>query len=141
MSDPTQPPEEETTSVQGYESGRLITFPLPDEVAVPLRKDQFDTLCEGGVADARASRDLYLGFFFGALVGLVGILATTDDTVWNPERRGGFLFWLLFLVVIVSGSAVGAGICWVRLWRTRTNSPFSRLRDRLVALFEAQQTH
>lgn len=138
MSESTQGSETGATPAKGYQAGLVVTYPLPDEVAVPLRKDQFEILCEGGVGEARASRDLCLGVFLGSIVGLFGILATTDDTVWKPERRGRFLFWLAFLFLIVSGSAVGTCIHWVRLRRTSTDSLYSRLRKRLQDMFDGQ---
>ena len=134
-----QPPLAEQSPNKGYNAGALVVYPRPDEVAVPLRRDEFDTLCEGGISEARASRDLCLGIFFGAFAGLAGVLATTEwTTIWAPERRGGFLFWVAILFLMVAGSFVGACIHWVRLRRTNKNSPYSRLKTRLLKLYEAQ---
>jgi hypothetical protein len=126
----------------GYSAGgSLVAYPRPDEVVVPLRREEFDTLCEGGVSEAKASRDLCVGIGFGALAGLIGVLATTDwDTTWKPGHRGWFFFCLLALCVMVAGSAAGAWIHQVRLNQTINSSAFSRVRARLLSLFDEPRT-
>jgi hypothetical protein len=138
VNDPqAQPAENEGTYLAG---AGLVVSRLPDEVGVAVRRDQFDILCEGGIGEARASRDLCLGIFFGAVIGIGGVLATTEwDNVWKPEHRGSFILWGVILLIMVSGSGVGAIIYGVRLWRTRGNSAYSRLVERLKKLYEAQQ--
>jgi hypothetical protein len=127
---------------RGYSAGgSLVSYPRPDEIVVPLRRDEFDTLCEGGISEEKASRDLYIGIGSGAFAGLVGVLATTDwDTAWKPEHRGWFFCSLLVLCVMVAASAVGASIHGVRLNRTISSSAFSRLRLRLLRLFDEPRT-
>ncbi len=126
----------------GYSAGgSLVAYPRPDEVVVPLRREEFDTLCEGGVSEEKASRDLFIGAGFGALVGLVGVLATTDwDTAWKLGHRGWFLFFLLVLCAMGAGSVAGAFIYQSHLKRTSSNSAFSRLRARLLGLFSEPRT-
>ena len=139
MNGPLVPQPEQAPQASYKAGGALVVQPLPDEIGVPVRRDQFDILCEGGIGEARASRDLCLGIFFGALAGLAGVLATTEwSTIWAPERRGGFLFWVAILFLMTAGSAVGACVHWVRLWRTTKDSSYSRLKDRLLKLYEAQ---
>jgi hypothetical protein len=125
----------------GYQAGAgMIVSKLPDEIGVPLRRDEFDILREGGISEARASRDLCLGIFFGALVGIIGVIATIEwESVWKPERRGTFIFWVGALVVLASGSGVGAVIHEQRRRSTVGNSPYSRLVDRLKKLYDDQR--
>jgi len=134
--------DEQPVTKRGYSAGgSLVAFPRPDEVVVSLRREEFDILCEGGVSEEKASRDLYIGIGCGALVGLAGVLATTDwDSTWKPGHRGLFFLFLLVLCVMVAGSFVGARIHQVRLDRTISNSPFSRLRARLLRLFDEPRT-
>jgi hypothetical protein len=121
----------------GYNAGGLVAYPLPDEIVVPLRREDLDTLCEGGVSEERANRDLYIGAGVGALAGLIGVLATTDwDGTWKPERRWWFLIPFLVLCVMVAISIVGASIHQGHLKRTIGNSAFSRLKARLLRLFD-----
>jgi hypothetical protein len=127
---------------RGYSAGgSLVSYPRPDEIVVPLRRDEFDTLCEGGVSEEKASRDLYVGIGAGALAGLVGVLATTDwGTAWQPGHRGWVFSSLLVLCVMVAGSVVGACIHHIRLNQTISSSAFSRLRLRLLRLFDEPRT-
>jgi hypothetical protein len=124
-----------------YQAGAgLVVAKLPDEIGVPVRRDQFDILCEGGIAEARASRDLCLGTLFGTLAGLAGVVATADwSTVLTPDHRFRFLFSMLLLTVMASGSAVGAIIYFMRCRRIATDSPYSRVRDKLLKLYGQQQ--
>jgi hypothetical protein len=139
MSGPLVPQPEQAQAT--YKAGGgLLVQPLPDEIGVPVRRDQFEILCEGGVGEARANRDLCLGIFFGTVAGLSGVLATTEwTTIWAPERRWGFLFWVAILFLMTAGSAVGAGIHWLRLRRTTKDSPYSRLKTRLLKMYEAKE--
>ena len=119
--------------------GGMIVSKLPDEPGVPVRRDQFDILCEGGVAEPRASRDVCLGILGAALAGMIGVLATTEwDSVWNTGRRWPFIFWVAILLVMVSGSAVGALIYEVRRRSTKANSPYSRVVAQLTKLYDDQ---
>jgi hypothetical protein len=121
--------------------GGMIVSKLPDEPGVPVRRDQFDILCEGGVAEARASRDVCLGILGAALAGIIGVLATTEwDSVWKPDRRWPFIFWVVVLLIMVSGSGVGALIYEIRRRTTKTNSPYSRVVAQLTKLYDAQRS-
>lgn len=129
----------QTPPAEGYHASSVIVPPRPDEYGFPLREDEFQTLCEGEINEARAGRDLYVGSGVGALVGLVGVLATTDwDTTWKPGRRGWFLSCLVILFSAVIGSVVGACIHQARLTRTRNDSSYSRLRKRISEWFKSQ---
>jgi hypothetical protein len=134
--------DDKAVTSRGYSAGgNLVAYPRPDEVVVPLRRDEFDTLCEGGASEEKASRDLCIGVGATALVGLVGVLATTDwNTTWKPDRRWWFLIPLLVFSVTTVGSIVGVWIYQLRLNRIISNSPFSRVRAKLVGLFNEPRT-
>lgn len=120
--------------------GSLVAYPRPDEVVVPLRRDEFDILREGGASSEEASRDLYIGIGVTAVVGLIGILATMD---WGNAWQAGHRTWVLpFLVLLVAtaGAFVGAAIYHLRSQKTLINSPFSRLSARLSNWFEEPRT-
>ncbi len=140
MSGMLQPPFWDDGSASYKAGGGLMVSKLPDEVGVPVRRDQFEVLCEGGIAEARASRDLCLGIFVGVVAGLAGVFATIEwDSIWAPGRRGWFAFSVAILLVMASGSGVGALIYEIRRRTTTTNSPYSRLVARLKKLYDAQQ--
>jgi hypothetical protein len=124
-----------------YQAGAgLVVSKLPDELAVPLRRDEFQTLCEGGISESRASRDLCLGILFGTLAGILGVLATADwATVLAPQHRFWFVLSVIVLIAMESGSAVGATIYFLRCRRIATDSPYSRLRDKLLKFYSGEQ--
>jgi hypothetical protein len=136
MNDSPHPPQAGT-----YQAGAgLIVAKLPDEVGVPVRRDQFEILCEGGIAESRASRDLCLGLLFGTVVGILGVMATADwNTVMAADHRSWFLLSMIVLIVMASGSAVGAIIFFLRCRRMATDSPYSRVRDKLLKLYEMEE--
>jgi hypothetical protein len=124
-----------------YQASSLVVSPRPNEFGFALREDEFQILCEGEVGSARASRDLLFGVLVGAVVGLVGVLATIDwGTIWQPEKRGAFLFWFGLLLVIVVSSATGVVIYHLRLKKTLKDSAYSRLKQNISTWFVAQQS-
>lgn len=133
--------EAERPQQQGnFQASSLVVPPRPNEFGFPLREDEFQILRDGAVGDDRASRDLCIGFLVGAVVGLVGVLATVDwGTIWQPEKRGPFLFWAAALLLIIAASGTGVAICQLRLWKKRTDSPYERLTKKISAWFAAQQ--
>ena len=111
------------------------------EIAFALREDQFQMLCEGESSTDRSGRDLFVGLLAGAVVGFIGVLASTDwETIWKPERRMPFIFSSGLLLVIAAGSLVGTIICCVRLYRTGKNSSYSRLKSRIEGFFKGNQS-
>jgi hypothetical protein len=128
------------SSPSPYQAGSLVVSPRPDEFGFALREDEFQILCDGEVGTARASRDLFLGIFGGAVVGLIHIIATTDwQTIWQPNNRVTFFPWCGVLLVIVTLSAMGAIIFHLRLTKTRTDSAYARLEHKVSAYFAAQK--
>jgi hypothetical protein len=117
----------------------MIVQPRPDEFPFPVREAEFQILCEGETSEARLSRERYIGACVGALVGLASVLATTDwATIWQPGRRGWFVFFLVLLFGIVIGSVVGICIHQARLKRTLSNSAYSRLTAMMSQCFQGR---
>jgi len=46
---------------------------------------------------------------------------------------------MIFLIVMASGSAVGAIIYFLRCRRIATDSPYSRVRDKLLKLYDGEK--
>lgn len=122
-----------------YQASSLVVPPRPNELGFALRHEEFQILCEGALGDARASRDLWWGILIGAAFGLAGVFATTDwKTIWQPDKRGVFLFCVVLLVVGASASAMAALIYHRRLKKTRKDSAYARLRVTIETWFTRQ---
>lgn len=143
MSDPVVPQTEQANKQASYKAGGgLVVQPLPDEIGVPLRKDDFLTLCGGEISEARARRDVCIGIGCTAMVGFFGVLAAIDwDTIWKSGHFKIFVLVLLLILLLVgtSGAAVGALIHNSHLKRTLTTSPYSRVMARLLKEYDAKE--
>ena len=137
MSGPTEQPSER------YQASSLLVGSRPNEIAFPLREDEFQTLSEGELSDARSSRDLCIGILITAAVGLAGLLALVDwEISLKPEHRVRFLCWMSLLIAAVAGSFVGVLIHQLRMVRASTKSPYYRLKMRITEWFtEASHRH
>jgi len=112
-------------TARGYNAGgSLVAFPRPDEVVVPLRRDEFDILREGGASSEKASRDLYIGIGVTAVVGLIGILATMD---WGNAWQAGHRTWVLPFLVLLVATAGAFGE-----HRAKMNTPLDHLLPLLL---------
>ena len=129
---------------RGYNAGgSMVGYPRPDEVVVPLRRDEFDTLCDGAVGEERANRDLYIGGAIGSFIGLVGVLvaaaADWDGISKSHLQAWTFLIASVILIVLTTGSVAGACVYHANMKRTLTNSAFSRVKARLEGLFNERR--
>ena len=123
-----------------YQASSVVVPPRPNELGFALRHEEFQILCEGALGDARANRDLSIGVLVGAGFGLVGVFATTDwTTVWQPEKRGAFLFSVAVLFLAVGGSVTAALIFHARLRKTRTDSAYARLKTNIETWFSRNE--
>jgi hypothetical protein len=118
--------------------GTMVIPPQPDEAAYPLRREQFDLLCEGEISEERTVRDICIAVFVSAFVGLIGLLATVDwNTAIREGRRAPFI-WTASLAVAVFASLVSGATAQWRLSRIRTCSGYSRVRKRISDFFTNQ---
>jgi|GEM_PF-7072475 len=132
-------PEQLARGPATFEAGSLTVARLPDENLATLSRVEFQVLLDGEVNEARAGRDLCLGFLGSAVVGLIGLIATIDwDTAFHQARKAPFI-WTELLSAIVLSSACGALIYQRRYTRTRKNSAYSDLMKRLADHFTKQQ--
>jgi hypothetical protein len=118
MSESTQsaPVPQTPTPTEGYHTGSVIVNPLPDEVAFPLREDQFQTLCDGSSSDAKSGMYLYIGLFVSAVVGVFSLFENADwasflgeqtrnahDLLWcGVGHRGWVICWFGHLLLSVA---------------------------------------
>jgi hypothetical protein len=118
-----------------FEAGSLHVARLPDENLATLSRVEYQVLRDGEVSEARAGRDLCVGFLGSAVIGLIGLIATIDwDAAFHQARKAPFI-WTGLLSAIVFASACGALIYHRRYTRTRKNSAYSDLMKRLADQF------
>jgi hypothetical protein len=128
-------PEHPARVLPTFEAGSLHVARLPDENLATLSRIEFKVLHDGEVNEARAGRDLCLGFLGSAAIGLIGLIATVDwDAAFHLSRKAPFI-WTSVLFAIVLSSAFGAMIYHRRYTRTRKNSAYSDLMTRLTEHF------
>jgi hypothetical protein len=118
-----------------YQAGSVvIPRRRPDEMAFPLTQEEFQTLGDGTSGKEKASTDLFLGFLVGAIVGLIGVIASTDwERVLDHKWPVGIS--MLILIGMVVWSSTGCFIHW-RL-ATREDTPESRLKKKISDFFQA----
>lgn len=115
--------------------GTSVISQLPDEELAVLRKMEFQVLLDGDIAGARAGRDMFLGFLISGLIGLIGLLATTDWTEVFTKGKWGSAVWATVMFSIVLASAVGTAIFAIRQRGVSQNSAYSSLIGRLQKHF------
>jgi heme exporter protein D len=115
--------------------GSSVISHLPDEELAVLRKMEFQVLLDGDFAGARAGRDLFLGFLISGMIGLIGLLATTDWGEVFTKGKWGTAVWAAVMFAIVLASAVGAAIYAIRQHKVSQNSAYSSLISRLQKHF------
>lgn len=107
----------------------------PDEILATLSGVEFQVLRDGEVNQARAGRDLCLGFLGSAAIGFIGLIATVDwDAAFHQARKGPFI-WTALLFAIILSSACGALIYHRRYGRTSSSSAYADLMKRLANHF------
>jgi hypothetical protein len=132
----TNPPEE--VLPQGYQVGTTVVMPLPAERAYPLRELDFLTLCDGTSGSERAGRDLYIGLFISAAVGIAGVVSAADWKGAFGQQDWWILGPFLVLVIMAAGSAVGCVLHWKRMGQE--NTPYTRLKQAILDFFELQSS-
>jgi hypothetical protein len=143
MNDSLVPQPEQATHATYKAGGGLVVQPVPDEIGVPVRRYQFDILCDGGVGEAKTNRDVCIGFFAAAFAGLFGVLVAIDwGVVLGPAhliKTTLSLGSILVLFAMVVASATGICIYEGRRRKTLDDSPFAREKARLLRLYEGQE--
>lgn len=104
---------------------------LPDENLATLSRMEFQVLLDGEVSEAKAGRNLCLGVFGSAIIGLIGLVATVDwDAAFKQTRKAPFV-WTALLFAIALASFCGALIYHLRYRNTHDSSAYSTLMKRL----------
>jgi hypothetical protein len=121
--------------------GGIKVRPRPDELAYPLRRDEFDALLEGEpLKEEKRWHDIALASSIASLVGLLGAL---DLTHWSEVWVGRQWGHLLVLAVLGAGSIGWLTVFGVqrnRIRHSRDLSAFTRVAAGIKAFFEENST-
>ena len=125
----------------GYHAGGIVARSRGEEIGYTLTKDEFQTLSEGEISEARAGRDLCIGAFIAGGIGFLACLLNNDwDNFFKPDHPHMLYLCITAVhILIVGGSGVGWIVYQSRMDRTKSNSPYSRLKKRLEDWFKAQE--
>lgn len=129
-----EPNEPEAVLPQGYQVGTIVVSPLPAKRAYPLGNDDFLTLCDGTSGDERAGRDLYMGLFVSAIVGIAGVITSVDWTTVFSKPRWAPILCLLLLTTLAAVSVMGCILHWTRM--RREDTPYTRLKKSISEFFQ-----
>lgn len=115
--------------------GTLVMSPQPNVISYALRPDQFLTLCDGEMNEARSIRDACLGVFATGIVGIAGILLTID---WDAAVRQGRhpIGFTIFLGAVTCAGLIVALAEQRRITQTRTKSTYARLVRTIADYFK-----
>jgi hypothetical protein len=134
MTTPEQPVQRQAS----FDAGSLVVSPRPDEPLATLTRMEFHVLRDGELNEARAGRDLCLGFCGSAAIGFMGLIATIDwDSAFRLSHKAPFI-WTTLLFAITFSSAWGALIYHQRYRRNRNSSAYSDLMKDLAGHFARQ---
>jgi len=133
MSTVNQPPNPQT-NYHPVPGGALIMPEQPDILTFPLSKDQFQTLRDGEMSVSRSTRDACIGAFLTGTVGIASIFLTIDWSVAVRQDRHP-LPWTLALCIMTGVAFIYGLVESIRMWRTKTESSYSRLIVKLGQYF------
>jgi hypothetical protein len=97
---------------------------------------EYRVLCTGETNESKASRNLFLGLFAGALVGLAALIPEVDWPKAFHEVRPWPFLWAALLFAVVICSACCAAI--QHRHSNRDNRPYYALMARLRQYFEEE---
>ncbi len=112
----------------------MIVTEQPAERVFPLRREQFDLLCEGETM--RQEFGLSVATFISSAVGLIGLLATVDWSTAFAQKKLGPFVWTGLLAAAVLASGVVGGLAH-RRGSGKDRSGYSRVKSKILEFFQA----
>ena len=111
----------------------------PDEPGFPLRRDQFELLCEGEpISQEKANRDICIAVAVSAGVGVIGLLATVDWKVAINQTKMWPFVWMGVLGISTVSAIVVAALAHYRCRHMQRDSGYSRTKARINQFYESQ---
>ena len=139
MSTPNQPVDAGAGNYQVLLGGTLAGNPQPPELFYPLRCDQFLTMRDGEMSEARSVRDACITAFVAASVGIGGLVSVIN---WEaPIMQQKVAVSTTFVLCVGALAALVVG--WVQhrsIKRTRGRSAYSRLACTIEGHFQITET-
>jgi len=117
----------------------VVVVTLPEEVAYPIRRKDFDTLCEGEmISNDLRWRDVSTGVSAAAFFAIVGLIVGIDWNLAMASRR-----WLVFAAMVLTVAIFLSGVvlAWIlhrRVARHKNGSAYSRLKEEIEEWFRKQ---
>jgi hypothetical protein len=97
----------------------MVECPRPNDMGTLILKREFETLCQGDTNKDESKCNNSKNLFYAALLGLIGVLASTDWETFSIRRR----HWPFYLCVV----GFTAAIAWFGAeWRTFRHNIQSR---------------
>lgn len=86
---------------QGYAAGSLRVLQRPDEIVATLTRLEFRVICDGDTSSIKTLRDMFLGFFVSAVIGLLSIWVSANQQNLEMPTIAKIVFATMILVSII----------------------------------------
>ncbi len=117
--------------------GALAVPTQPPEMCYPLRRDEFDLLCETEtINEDKRWRDITLAIFVTAVIGLFGIVGSVDWDASFAAKHWMPLEMAVIVGVITIASLVVFVIQWIKVHQKPESSGYARVKVRITSHYE-----
>jgi hypothetical protein len=118
--------------------GGGLAVPIqPTELAYPLRRDEFDLLCETEtINEDKRWRDVALAFFAAAITGVLSFIGSIDWDLSLASKHWGPLACTVLLGVLAGVSFVVFVIQHMKVRRKPASTAYARVKVRITAHYE-----
>jgi hypothetical protein len=117
--------------------GALAVPTQPTEMAYPLRRDEFDLLCETEtINEDKRWRDISIAFFAAAFAGLIGLIGSIDWDSTFKNQHWAPLVYTSILGVVTTSSFVIFIIQQIKIRKKPVSSGYVRIKARISAHYQ-----
>jgi hypothetical protein len=117
--------------------GALAVPTQPTEMAYPLRRDEFDLLCETEtINEDKRWRDISIAFFAAAFAGLIGLIGSIDwDSTFKNQHWTPLVHTSILGVVTLSSFVIFI-IQQIKIRKKPVSSGYVRIKARISAHYQ-----